>query len=121
MQIKVDTHTRSVQSLSRIGITPEQFVLLKAIIYCHPACDNLSAGGREIVRKYHEKYASILLWHLQSEFGGQAGATKYASLIGLIEAYFHFAEKTKQIHLMQKINIKCTKKRDMRLMDECMQ
>uniref|UniRef100_A0AC34F5B2 Uncharacterized protein n=2 Tax=Panagrolaimus sp. ES5 TaxID=591445 RepID=A0AC34F5B2_9BILA len=121
MQVKIETHTRSVQTLSRTSITPEQFVLLKAIIYCHPACDNLSTEGREIITKYHEKYSGILLRHLQDEYGNQAGASKYGSLICLIEAYFHFAEKSKQIHLMHKINRKCMNQSCMTLVEECMQ
>ena len=35
-QLKQEAHTRSVECLRRVALEPEHFVLLKAIIYCHP-------------------------------------------------------------------------------------
>ena len=35
-QLKQETHRRTVECLHRVALEPEHFVLLKAIIYCHP-------------------------------------------------------------------------------------
>lgn len=35
--IKAETHSRTVECIKRVALNPEQFVLLKAIIYCHPS------------------------------------------------------------------------------------
>uniref|UniRef100_A0AC34QTB6 Uncharacterized protein n=1 Tax=Panagrolaimus sp. JU765 TaxID=591449 RepID=A0AC34QTB6_9BILA len=121
--IKWETHCRTVECVKRVALNPEQFVLLKAIIYCHPAVEGLSDEGRNIVDSYHQRYSKTLLQHLQNEMGSAAGASKFAEVISLISTYFHFADKAKQAHLIQvmqmgKERLNCKNKHI--LFNECM-
>ncbi|KAE9550712.1 hypothetical protein FO519_006078 [Halicephalobus sp. NKZ332] len=123
-QLKYETHRRTVECLSRVALEPEHFVLLKAIIYCHPAVEGLSNEAREIIDRFHQKYSRILLRHLQNTLGGVAGASKFGEIISLISTYFHFAEKAKQVHLLQVIQMHPNRrdhKIKHRLLNECMQ
>uniref|UniRef100_A0A7E4ZSI7 Nuclear receptor domain-containing protein n=1 Tax=Panagrellus redivivus TaxID=6233 RepID=A0A7E4ZSI7_PANRE len=102
--LKIETHSRSVQSLNRTKLKPEEFVLLKAIIFSHPAIPNISQEAAEELYQYHERYSKVLMHFVQNEYGLVAGASRYASIIQLIEAFFHFGEKVKLLYLMQSFN-----------------
>uniref|UniRef100_A0A914DXY9 Uncharacterized protein n=1 Tax=Acrobeloides nanus TaxID=290746 RepID=A0A914DXY9_9BILA len=55
-----------------------EYVLLKAIIFCYPAVQNLSEKAQKLLRKQQETYALILLRHLQARHGDIAGAKQYS-------------------------------------------
>ena len=75
-------------------------MLLKAIIFCYPAVQNLSEEAQKLLRKQQETYALILLRHLQARHGDIAGAKKYSDVIALIRTFFYFAECHKQLHII---------------------
>ena len=75
--------------------------MLKAIIFCYPVIQGLSEEAQQLLREQQESYALILLRHLQARHGKEEGAKKYSDVITLIQSYFYFAERHKQIHLLR--------------------
>uniref|UniRef100_A0A914EJX6 Uncharacterized protein n=1 Tax=Acrobeloides nanus TaxID=290746 RepID=A0A914EJX6_9BILA len=74
--------------------------MLKAIIFCYPALQGLSEEAQQLLREQQEKYAIILLRHLQARHGNEEGAKKYNDVIALIQTFFYFTECHKQIHII---------------------
>ncbi|KAI1693376.1 zinc finger, c4 type (two domains) domain-containing protein [Ditylenchus destructor] len=71
-------------AMSRIQMTMEEFVLLKAIIYSDPAIHGLSEKGRVLLEKECIRYSKTLMKHLQSRMGAAPGAKKYAELVFIV-------------------------------------
>ncbi|KAI1701929.1 zinc finger, c4 type (two domains) domain-containing protein [Ditylenchus destructor] len=90
---------RAMESVSRIQMTMEEFVLLKAIIYSHPAIYGLSERGRVLLEKESVRYSKTLMKHLQSRMGAAPGAKKYAEIISFVGSLFHGAQKQREIHV----------------------
>lgn len=117
--LEEDVLRRSVEPMLRTGLSVEEYVLLRAIIYCNAgkhrfySRDNravswcpivmakialleardLSSEGREIVRSERERYADLLLRYLQLKFGRERGANRYGEVISLVNAYVHFGQR----------------------------
>ncbi|KAI1706243.1 ligand-binding domain of nuclear hormone receptor domain-containing protein [Ditylenchus destructor] len=90
---------RTMASLSRIQMTVEEFVLLKAIIYSHSAIHGLSVRGRVLLEKESIRYSKTLMKHLQSRMGAAPGAKKYAEIISFVNCLFHAAQQQREIHV----------------------
>ncbi|KAI1699848.1 zinc finger, c4 type (two domains) domain-containing protein [Ditylenchus destructor] len=90
---------RGMVTMCRIQMTMEEFVLLKAIIYSHPATHGLSERGRVLLEKECSRYSKTLMKHLQSRMGAAPGAKKYAELVSIIGGLFHGAQELQQIHI----------------------
>ncbi|KAH7719625.1 Nuclear hormone receptor [Aphelenchoides avenae] len=101
-QMPINSHledeifVRVMEPLFRTGISVEEYVLLKAIMYCHSDAPGLSPSAQETLDDERNKYAKALLNLTQNTLGKTAGANKYADLIALVDAYFHFAKKHRE-------------------------
>uniref|UniRef100_A0A914DMA7 Uncharacterized protein n=1 Tax=Acrobeloides nanus TaxID=290746 RepID=A0A914DMA7_9BILA len=84
----------------RIGLNTAEYVLLKTIIYCYSYIVGLSSYAREILNKEREKYAFTLLRYMQAQLGTMEGAKKYAEVISLVETFFYFAQRHREMLLM---------------------
>uniref|UniRef100_A0A7E4VT37 Nuclear receptor n=1 Tax=Panagrellus redivivus TaxID=6233 RepID=A0A7E4VT37_PANRE len=91
---------RCIQPVKRINLTKEEYLLLKALLFCNPACENISDAGRELLRKESERYSQTLLRYMQSIHGDAKGASRYAQVIAVIEAMFYFAMRTREYQLL---------------------
>lgn len=115
--LEIETDCRSLEPARRVGLTLEEFVLLKAIIYCHSgmhsavlgsffnivllerrpksnlASPGLSDNARAQLEDARDDYSRTLLRRLQSTLTPEVGAKKYAEIIGLVDTYFHFTAK----------------------------
>ncbi|KAI1712689.1 zinc finger, c4 type (two domains) domain-containing protein [Ditylenchus destructor] len=80
-------------------MTMEEFVLLKAIIYSHPAIHGLSVRGRILLEKESIRYSKTLMKHLQSRMGAAPGAKKYAEIVSFVGTLFHAAQQIREIHV----------------------
>ncbi|KAI1731364.1 zinc finger, c4 type (two domains) domain-containing protein [Ditylenchus destructor] len=85
--------------ISRIQMTMEEFVLLKAIIYSHSAIHGLSERGRVLLEKESIRYSKTLMKHLQSRMGAAPGAKKYAEIISFVECLFRAAQQQREVHV----------------------
>ncbi|KAI1699723.1 zinc finger, c4 type (two domains) domain-containing protein [Ditylenchus destructor] len=92
-------YRRLMEAMFRIEMTMEEFVLLKAIIYSHPAIHGLSDRGRVLLEKESIRYSKTLMKHLQSRMGAAPGAKKYAEIVFYIGALFHAAQILREIHI----------------------
>ena len=54
-----------MEPFNRVQLTEEEYVLLRAIIFCHSFTDGLSKQGRELLLNESEKYSKILMKILQ--------------------------------------------------------
>ncbi|KAH7717875.1 Protein NHR-36 [Aphelenchoides avenae] len=97
--LEYDVFCRVLDPLKRIGLTTEEYVLLKALIYClGVTC--LSSNARTTQRRASQKYSKILLRRMQSNLGEAAGAKKYAEALSLVDAFLHFTQKIRQFYLL---------------------
>ncbi|KAI1698638.1 zinc finger, c4 type (two domains) domain-containing protein [Ditylenchus destructor] len=90
---------RTMLPISRIRMTTEEFVLLKAIIYSHSAIHGLSERGRVLLEKESIRYSKTLMKHLQSRMGAAPGAKKYAEIISYVDCLFHSAQRLREVHV----------------------
>ncbi|KAI1718737.1 zinc finger, c4 type (two domains) domain-containing protein [Ditylenchus destructor] len=97
--LKRATFCHIMDPFFRIGMTTEEFVLLKAIIYSHSAISELSHRGRTLLEKECERYSKVLMKHLQSHMGSIAGARKYAEIISLVDCIFRSAQHQREFHV----------------------
>ncbi|KAI1699369.1 zinc finger, c4 type (two domains) domain-containing protein [Ditylenchus destructor] len=81
------------------GMTMEEFVLLKAIIYSHSTIHGLSERGRVLLEKESIRYSRTLMKHLQSRLGAAPGAKKYAEIVFFISCLFYGAQQLRGIHI----------------------
>ncbi|KAI1707148.1 zinc finger, c4 type (two domains) domain-containing protein [Ditylenchus destructor] len=91
---------RAMVAISRIQMTMEEFVLLKAIIYSHSAIHGLSERGRVLLEKESVRYSKTLMKHLQSRMGAAPGAKKYAEIISFVDCLFHVAQCQREMHIL---------------------
>ncbi|KAI1701158.1 zinc finger, c4 type (two domains) domain-containing protein [Ditylenchus destructor] len=90
---------RTMVPISRIQMTMEEFVLLKAVIYSHPAVHGLSNRGRVLLEKESIRYSKTLMKHLQYRMGAAPGAKKYAEIISFAGALFHCAQQFRELYI----------------------
>ncbi|KAI1693645.1 ligand-binding domain of nuclear hormone receptor domain-containing protein [Ditylenchus destructor] len=90
---------RAMVPISRIELTMEEFVLLKAIIYSHSAIHGLSERGRVLLEEESVRYSKTLMKHLQSHVGAAPGAKKYAEIVSFVGCLFHASQQLREIHV----------------------
>ncbi|KAI1712682.1 zinc finger, c4 type (two domains) domain-containing protein [Ditylenchus destructor] len=90
---------RTMLAISRIQITMEESVLLKAIIYSHSAIHGLSETGRVLLERESIRYSKTLMKHLQSRMGAGPGAKKYAEIVSFVDCLFHCAQQLRELHV----------------------
>ncbi|KAI1712701.1 zinc finger, c4 type (two domains) domain-containing protein [Ditylenchus destructor] len=90
---------RTMLAISRIQMTMEEFVLLKAIIYSHSAIHGLSDRGRVLLEKETIRYSKTLMKHLQSRLGAAPGAKKFAEIVSFVGCLFHGAQQFREVHV----------------------
>nr|CAD2187777.1 unnamed protein product [Meloidogyne enterolobii] len=82
--------TDSMEPFNRVQLTEEEYVLLRAIIFCHSFTDGLSKQGRELLLNESEKYSKILMKILQNRHGEIPGARRYAECVHLAEICLYY-------------------------------
>ncbi|CAK5011703.1 unnamed protein product [Meloidogyne enterolobii] len=82
--------TDSMEPFNRVQLTEEEYVLLRAIIFCHSFTDGLSKQGKELLLNESEKYSKILMKMLQNRHGEIAGARRYAECVHLAEICLYY-------------------------------
>ncbi|KAI6195803.1 hypothetical protein M3Y94_01031100 [Aphelenchoides besseyi] len=99
LPIEYDVFVRHIETLSRVLPEPEDYCLLKAMIYSHAETPGLSDYARELLEQSRELYSTALRRRLQAKLGTLPGARKYADLVNMIESFFHFAQKKRELHV----------------------
>uniref|UniRef100_A0A7E4WBQ7 Nuclear receptor domain-containing protein n=1 Tax=Panagrellus redivivus TaxID=6233 RepID=A0A7E4WBQ7_PANRE len=100
-KLETEIFVRIVQPIKRIDLTKEEYVLLKAIIFCNPAFNNISDAGQELLEKESERYTRTLLRYMQSIHGDSKGASRYAQVLQITEAMTYFAERNRDYQLIR--------------------
>ncbi|KAI1698034.1 zinc finger, c4 type (two domains) domain-containing protein [Ditylenchus destructor] len=90
--------SRTMLAISRIQMTMEEFVLLRAVIYSHSAIHGLSVRGRVLLENESIRYTKTLMKHLQFRMGAVPGAKKYAEIVSFVGCLFHGAQQLREIN-----------------------
>nr|CAD2178923.1 unnamed protein product [Meloidogyne enterolobii] len=85
--------TDSMEQFNQVQLTEEEYVLLRAIIFCHSFTDGLSKQGKELLLNESEKYSKILMKILQNRHGDLAGARRFTECVQLIQTCFFFGHQ----------------------------
>ncbi|KAI6204442.1 hypothetical protein M3Y94_00674600 [Aphelenchoides besseyi] len=101
-RLELDSFCRTIEVISRVDPEREEYILLKAMIFCHSEAPGLSDYAQKQLEKYRNVYSTALLRRMQARRGTVEGARKYAELVGLIETYFHFAQRKREFHILLK-------------------
>ncbi|KAL3071534.1 hypothetical protein niasHT_031898 [Heterodera trifolii] len=88
---------KAIEPFSRLKLSTEEFVLIRAIIYSHMVSSGLSDGALKLLFTEAEKYSSLLMSILQTNNGAAPGALRYVELMGLIEGLFNMGAKYRQM------------------------
>lgn len=97
-------YTRLLDPFYRINLTPEEYVLIKMLLFCYyPSTSNLSPHAKEKLQIEYNKTSKLLLKHMQIQYGTQEGVKKYVEGIGLIGTLFHFMERHKEIYVIGRL------------------
>lgn len=73
-----------------IKLSEEEFVLLRAVLFCNTVPDECSAEAKLLLKADAERYARCLLRHLQTKLGEMEGAQKYAECLLFAAKIFDF-------------------------------
>uniref|UniRef100_A0A914YTS2 NR LBD domain-containing protein n=1 Tax=Panagrolaimus superbus TaxID=310955 RepID=A0A914YTS2_9BILA len=87
-----------VEPIKRISMTKEEYVLLKAMIFCSSKSESISFEGRKILEIEFHRYSKILLNHLQAKYGNSQGAVRYSQILSVLEAMIYFTQKAKEFY-----------------------
>uniref|UniRef100_A0AC35GYC3 NR LBD domain-containing protein n=1 Tax=Panagrolaimus sp. PS1159 TaxID=55785 RepID=A0AC35GYC3_9BILA len=93
-----DIFERIVEPVKRIKITKEEYVLLKAIIFCSAKSDTISDEGKKILKIEFHRYSQLLMNHVQAKYGDAPGAVRYSQILSVMEAMIYFTQKGKEFH-----------------------
>ncbi|KAL3078398.1 hypothetical protein niasHT_037632 [Heterodera trifolii] len=88
---------KAIEPFSRLKLSNEEFVLIRAIIYSHMVSPGLSDQAQKLLFTEAEKYASLLMRIVQISYGAAPGALRYVELMGLIEFVFNTGAKHRQL------------------------
>ncbi|KAI6193114.1 hypothetical protein M3Y96_00984000 [Aphelenchoides besseyi] len=99
LPIEYDVFIRHIETLARVVPDVEDYCLLKAVIYSHAETPGLSDYARELLEQSREIYSTALRRRLQVKLGTLPGAQKYANLVNMIESFFHFAQKKRELYV----------------------
>ncbi|KAL3096500.1 hypothetical protein niasHS_004652 [Heterodera schachtii] len=88
---------KAIEPFSRLKLSNEEFVLIRAIIYSHMVSPGLSDQAQKLLFTEAEKYASLLMRIVQISYGAAPGALRYVELMGLIECVFNAGAKHRQL------------------------
>ncbi|KAI6185678.1 Ligand-binding domain of nuclear hormone receptor [Aphelenchoides besseyi] len=97
--LELESFCRNIEVIARVNPEKEEYFLLKAIIFCHSETPGLSACAQKQLEKYRHVYSTALLRRMQARRGTVEGARRYAELIGLVETFFHFAQRKREYHV----------------------
>ncbi|KAL3110251.1 hypothetical protein niasHT_014969 [Heterodera trifolii] len=87
----------AMQPFTRLKLSNEEFVLMRAITYSHMVSPGLSDQAQKLLYSEAEKYSALLMSVVQANYGAAAGALRYMELMGLIECLFNTGAKHRQL------------------------
>ncbi|KAI6242474.1 Nuclear receptor [Aphelenchoides fujianensis] len=103
LPLEHDSFVRHIEALRRVRPDRDEYCLLKAVICCHAETPGLSAESRRRLEAQREVYARALRRRLQARRGTAAGARQYADVIALVQSFFHFAQKKRELHVFLRL------------------
>ncbi|GMS82474.1 hypothetical protein PENTCL1PPCAC_4649, partial [Pristionchus entomophagus] len=71
----------TVQKMKQLNLDKKEYVLLKAIISCNPAIEDLSKSSREIMQEQRDRYAKSFMSYIMSRRGLKEGPLIYTEIM----------------------------------------
>lgn len=92
-----------MQPMKRIHITFKEYLLLKSLIFAYYMVPDISKETTNILRNSWEYYSSMLMRYLQRKHGISGAAERFGKIVALIESFFQFAAKHRQLYTYGKV------------------
>ncbi|KAL3067858.1 hypothetical protein niasHS_016824 [Heterodera schachtii] len=86
-------YIKSMEPFNKLGLSDEEFLLLRALLLSHSAIPDLSPDGCRTLQHWSDHYADLLMCHLRINHGNMGAAQRFAEMVRLIEALFFSAKK----------------------------
>ncbi|GMT33752.1 hypothetical protein PFISCL1PPCAC_25049, partial [Pristionchus fissidentatus] len=93
-------HYESIQRIKDLNMDRKEYVLVKAVIACNPALEDLSSNGRKVMQEQRERYAKSLMSYAMSRRGLLEGPPVYAAMMSHVEWLIRLVKKHKDIHVL---------------------
>ncbi|GMR33050.1 hypothetical protein PMAYCL1PPCAC_03245 [Pristionchus mayeri] len=94
-QHEIEMHYETIQRVKKLNLDKREYVLIKAIITCNPAIEDLASRSREIMQEQRDRYAKSLMSYLMARRGFQEGPSTYAEIMAHVDWLTRLARKTK--------------------------
>lgn len=94
---------RSMISINNTDLSAQEYVLLKALIYSYWATPDLSEQTRSLLKESWNNYSKMLMDYMMFSIGPIKGPKKFAEVVSLIETFFNFAQKHRELYAVGKV------------------
>ncbi|GMS82473.1 hypothetical protein PENTCL1PPCAC_4648, partial [Pristionchus entomophagus] len=71
----------TVQRKKELNMDKKEYILLKAIISCNPALEDLSKCSREIMQEQRDRHAKSLMSYIMARRGSKEGPLVYTEIM----------------------------------------
>ncbi|KAF8370315.1 hypothetical protein PRIPAC_76744 [Pristionchus pacificus] len=88
-------HHGIIQIIHHLELDKKEYVLLKALIVCNPAIEDLSRSDKEELEKERLKYSTSLMSYVMYRRGHQKGPAAFAAMMIVIDTLNHFMKQHK--------------------------
>ncbi|GMT03506.1 hypothetical protein PENTCL1PPCAC_25680, partial [Pristionchus entomophagus] len=95
-----DIHYETVQRVKQLNLDKKEYVILKALITCNPAIEDLSTHSREIMQEQRDRYAKSLMSYIMARRGFLEGPSAYTAIMSHVDWLTRLVKRNKDIHLL---------------------
>ncbi|KAF8375487.1 hypothetical protein PRIPAC_81916, partial [Pristionchus pacificus] len=93
-------HHGIIQILRHLELDKKEYVLLKALIVCNPAIEDLSCSHKDILELERLKYTKSLMSYVMCRRGHEMGPAAFTAMIAIIDTLTHLMKKHKDWHIV---------------------
>ncbi|GMT33754.1 hypothetical protein PFISCL1PPCAC_25051, partial [Pristionchus fissidentatus] len=93
-------HYETIQRIKKLQMDKKEYVLLKAVMACNPALEDLSTGAREIMQEQRDRYAKSLMSYVMARRGFLEGPSAYSEMMSHVDWLTRLVRKHRDIHVL---------------------
>ncbi|GMR49794.1 hypothetical protein PMAYCL1PPCAC_19989, partial [Pristionchus mayeri] len=97
---EVELHYETVQRVKQLNLDKREYVLIKALIACNPAIEDLSSRSRSIMQEQRDRYAKSLMSYVMARRGMIEGPHIYSEIMSHVEWLTRLAKKQKDMYVL---------------------
>ncbi|GMR45281.1 hypothetical protein PMAYCL1PPCAC_15476, partial [Pristionchus mayeri] len=92
-------HHGVIQLLRELEMDKKEYVLVKALVVCNPAIEDLSLSHKVELERERMKFAKSLMSYVIARRGHQRGPAAYSAMMALIDSLTHLMKHHKNFHV----------------------